>query len=90
MKISLQRKREKIYGVDVLDALIHLWHLSDYLCGKRLVPYIRETLSILKKFNEIVIDEKTEGFLMKISSATVDRLLKKEKDKYRIKRKGRS
>jgi hypothetical protein len=42
----------------------------------------------LKKFNEINIDEETEKKLMDISPATIDRLLKNEKMKFRLR--GRS
>ncbi len=43
------KKRKGVYGGDILNALIYLWHLSDFLCGKRLVPYIREVLPHLKR-----------------------------------------
>jgi len=84
-----RRNRKRIYGEDVLNALVYLWKLSDCICGKRLVPFIRETVPILKKFNEINIDQETEEKLLKISPATIDRVLRKKKMKYRIK-KGKS
>jgi len=80
-----KRKRENIYDEKVVNALVHLWKTSDYLCGKRLHVYLREIIPVLKKFNEISIDEETEEKLMKISPATIDRLLKSEKMKFRLK-----
>ena len=44
-----KRNRKRVYGGDILNALIYLWYLSDFLCGKRLVPYIREVLPHLKR-----------------------------------------
>ena len=80
-----KRTRERIYGKDVLGPLIYLWHMSDYICGKRLKPYIKETLPQLKQFNEISIDKNTEEKLLRMSPATIDRLLKKEKRKFNLK-----
>jgi len=84
-----RRNRRSIYGENVLNALIYLWYLSDCICGKRLVQFIRGTVPVLKKFNEINIDQETEEKLLRISPIAIDRLLRKEKVKYRIK-KGRS
>ena len=80
-----KRTRERIYEEDVLGPLIYLWHMSDYICGKRLKPYIKETLPQLKQFDEININEETEEKLLKMSPATIDRLLKKEKQKFNLK-----
>ena len=86
-----KRNRKRIYGEDVLNALIYLWELSDFICGKRLVYYIREVLPHLKKMGTLRISKETEEKLLKISAASIDRLLKKEKEKYRlIKRRGLS
>ncbi len=88
-----KRKRNRIYGEDVLNVLVYLWQLSDFICGKRLVPYIREVLPHLKKqsIGNLYIDKDIEEKLLRISPATVDRLLRKEKEKYRlIKRRGLS
>jgi len=83
-----KRKRKRIYDEKIVNALIYLWRMSDYLCGKRLRVYLTEIIPVLKKFNEINIDEETEKKLMDISPATIDRLLKNEKTKFRLK--GRS
>ena len=88
-----KRKRKRVYGKDVVNVLIYLWELSDYVCGKRLVPYIREVLPHLKKQTKgsLYIDKETEEKLLRISPLAMDRLLRKEKEKYTsIKRKGLS
>jgi hypothetical protein len=87
MKVR-RRKRERTYDESVVNALIYLWKMSDYLCGKRLVVYIREIIPVLKRLNEFKIYEEAKEKLMKISPATIDRLLKSEKKKFTLK--GRS
>ena len=62
-----KRTRERAYGENVLGPLIYLWHMSYYICGKRLKPYIKETLNQLKQFDEISINEDTEEKLLRIS-----------------------
>jgi len=84
MKLK-KRRRERIYDDKIVNALIYLWRMSDYLCGKRLHVYIREILPVLEKFNEIHFDEETKEKLISISPATIDRLLKNEKMKFRLK-----
>lgn len=62
--------------------------MSDYLCGKRLHVYLTEIIPVLKKFNEIPVDEETKEKLINVSPATIDRLLKDEKRRFVLK--GRS
>lgn len=75
------RKRPGRYNSSViLDALIRLWALSDGLCGKRLVAFIRDTLPLLERQGSISLpDDLMRQRLMSISPATVDRLLVKTK-----------
>jgi hypothetical protein len=77
-----------MYSEKIVNALIYLWRMSDYLCGKRLHVYIREVIPVLEKFNEIHFDRETKEELISISPATIDRLLKDEKMKFSLK--GRS
>lgn len=86
--MRLKRNRTRIYDEKIVNALIHLWKMSDYLCGKRLHVYLAEIIPVLEKFNEVHIDEETKEKLIKVSPATIDRLLKKEKMKFKLK--GRS
>ncbi len=89
-RIKQRRRNNRKYDESVLKALKYLWRLSDYLCGKRVAEYIKETLPVLERFDEIKLDENTRNKLMSISPATIDRLLKKERDKCRLKNRGRS
>jgi hypothetical protein len=82
------RKRDRRYDQAVLDGLKRLWALSNGLCGKRLVVFIRQSLPILERFRELSLDESVRAKLLTISPATADRLLAPTKAKSRLK--GRS
>ncbi|MGC9171597.1 MAG: transposase, partial [Caldisericum sp.] len=70
-----KRKRERIYGEEVFNALVYLWKMSDYLCGKRLSVYVKEIIPVLERFNEFPFNEEVKEKLISIIPATKDRLL---------------
>jgi hypothetical protein len=78
-------KRPRTYGTDVQHLLRELWALSGGLCGKRLKPFIGQTLPVLQKFEEISLSALQREKLLAVSPATIDRLLAGERKKYRIK-----
>lgn len=84
---SLRRRptRPATYTTPVVRALKQLWGLSGGLCGKRLVPFIRQVLPVLERYEEIVVEADTRRKLRSISPATVDRLLAPERKRYQIK-----
>lgn len=71
-----KRKANKIYTYDVFLALKRIWTIFDYLCGKRLAPFISEALEKLEHHREINLDSTVREKLSKISASTIDRLLK--------------
>lgn len=77
-----RQHRPRFYDDRVITALKLLWAIADGICGKRLVPFIRESLSILERFREIVVDKQTHQKLMTISAATIDRRLASERAKW--------
>jgi len=85
---KIKRKKKKIYDQDVLAALKKIWKISDYICSKRLAPYLSEVIPVLERWGEIKLSSKVREKLFKISAATIDRLLADTRKKYRIK--GRS
>ncbi len=62
--------------------------MADHICGKRLVVFIRQTLPCLVRNGELRISPEVQGKLMRISAASIDRLLAPERKKYELK--GRS
>lgn len=89
-KINAGKKqiRRKIYDESVLLALTAIWYIMDCICGKRLSPTLPEIIPILEKHNEIRLDDEVRSKLLKISPASIDRLLFRERKKIEIK--GRS
>ena len=87
-KLSTKRKRARCYDEKVQAALVKLWRLMDYICGKRLQPWLPELITVLERHNEFRCDRETRAKLLRISAASIDRLLKPERRKYELR--GRS
>jgi len=83
-----RKPRERIYDEEVFEALKKVWAIFDCICGKRLVAVLRTMLPVLEKFGEIDLSREVRAKLERISAATVDRMLAKEKQKLRIKGRG--
>ena len=84
-----KRKRKKyrkprIYTYDVFLALRKIWVVFDFICSKRLAPFMAEAVEKLEYHREIDLTDKVREKLLKISASTIDRLLKSEKDKFRL------
>ena len=41
---KIKRKKKKIYNQEVLTALKEIWKIGDYICSKRLAPYLKEII----------------------------------------------
>jgi len=82
---KIKRKKRKIYDRDVLVALKETWEICDYICSKRLAPYLKEIIPVLEKWGEIKLDAKVREKLFRISPASIDRLLAETRKRYRIK-----
>jgi len=87
-KRKIKRKKKKIYDQEVLVALKEIWKICDYICSKRLAPFLSEIIPVLERWGEIKLNLKVREKLGKISAATIDRLLADTRKRYRIK--GRS
>jgi len=79
-----KKGRPNIYTYDVFLALKKIWIVFDFICGKRLAPFLPEAVKRLEKHGEIKITPEVREKLFKISASTIDRLLKKEKEKFRL------
>ncbi|MEU0523165.1 hypothetical protein [Streptomyces niveus] len=63
------------YGTDVVAALLFCWTVLDRPAGKRLAPALPELVPVLRRHNELDIDDGTAKLLMEMSAATIDRRL---------------
>ena len=86
----IRRRRRRIYGEDVKRVLIRLWKLLDYLCGKRLVAALSETIEALERHGELKLTQELRRQLLSVRAATIDRLLASEKRKLQLKGRSRT
>jgi len=75
----------KKYDLAVLKALTRIWIILNYICGKRLKPFIPELIRVFERDNELNISQEIKNKLLTISPATIDRLLASTKKKLRVK-----
>jgi len=76
-----RRGRPRMYGPLVVEALRAVWEASDRLCSKRLKPFLPELLSVMRRCGESKITVEIETQLLRMSAATIDRLLHSWKQK---------
>jgi hypothetical protein len=69
------RQKSRYYDEQVVQELIKLWQMLDYICGKRLVVILPELIAKLEQFNELRLAASTKEKLLRISAASIDRLL---------------
>lgn len=81
-----QRQKPRHYNEAVVQELSKLWELMNYSCGKRLVAIMPELIVKLEQFGELRLAASTRAKLLRISAATVDRLLQPERRKQQLRR----
>ncbi len=69
------RGRQKTYTGSVVSALVTIWRICGGICGKRLQPILADMVDSLERHNELKLDHETKTLLLRVSSATIDRLL---------------
>jgi len=79
------RGRGATYDEQTVKALVQVWRIMDYICGKRLAPVLGEIVERLLRHNELRCDATTSQKLARMSAATIDRLLRPERQKYQLK-----
>ena len=65
------RLRPRVYDEQVVQQLLKLWELLNYICGKRLVAIMPELLGKLEQFGELRLAPTTKAKLLQISAATL-------------------
>lgn len=75
-KPTTRRRGHPIYGQAVKQALTQVWEISGHLCSRRLHPFLPELLEVLERQHELVLPTATKALLLRVSRATIDRLLK--------------
>lgn len=85
-----KRNRHTIYNTKVLDALKKIWLIMDCICGKRLAPMLKEVIEVLERHKEIELESDVREKLLKVSPATIDRLLREQKKRWTLRSRSRT
>ena len=82
LKAVVPRKpRARVYGDDLLPALVRCWTLLRAPAGKILAPFMPVLVPLLRAEDEIDVDDAQAGLLAGISAATIDRMLAGERQR---------
>ena len=79
-----KRGRKRVYDEEVRKALLFIWRISGYMCGKRLAGCIGDYIDALERHKEVEFSESVKEKLLKISAATIDRMLRSERKRLKI------
>lgn len=79
------RERPRTYTSELLPALRKVWATLDRLCGKRLAAVMEPTIEALERCGEISLTAEQRELLTSASPATLDRLLRPERRRLRLK-----
>jgi hypothetical protein len=71
-----RRRGHPTYTPAVVHALTQVWEVCDGICSRRLHPFLPEMLDVLEQHQELVLTAETKALLLRMSRATMDRLLK--------------
>ncbi len=67
--------RRRVYDHVIQQALLVLWEASDRICAKRLRPLLPTLVAALEQHGHLRLDPEVRARLLKVSAATIDRLL---------------
>ena len=91
VKIKPQRKRpsnrkgKRVYTDEAIGCLRLVWAFFRFKCGKILAPLMRQQMRYIEQWPAFAITGEIAEKLTKISPATIDRCLKKDKEKLKLK-----
>jgi len=74
--VQRRRGRRRQYDGRVIEVLKDVWEASDRLCSKRLRPFMAEMIIQLRRHGELHINAAVQSQLMRMSTSTIDRLLR--------------
>jgi hypothetical protein len=80
-----KRRYERYYGQDVEQAVLAIWEFFHRVCGKRLVPMIRENIDALFADAELGLPETAKAKTVQVSRSTAERFLKAERRRHKAK-----
>ncbi len=84
---STKRSKPSRYA-HIYQTLRYVWAVSNFVCDKRLKPFLPLMVKSLKRHKEIKLSKEDQALLLTASAATIDRLLASARKEFRLK--GRS
>jgi hypothetical protein len=87
---KVKRIRDRTYDGEVVKVLKKVWLIMGFICGKRLKPALKEVIPVLEKYREIELDKTIREKLLKISAATIDRVLAPERKKMTLRQRAKT
>ena len=80
-------RSRRVYDEAVKKALTVMWEASDRICGKRLKAIIPELLNAMERHGHLSLDPEVRSRVLRVSAATIDRLLKPIRSRAQSRRK---
>jgi len=74
-KPSRKRKPRRLYTPEVARTLVQIWEICGCICSRRLHPFLPEMLEVLERQGELHLSPQVKALLLRMSRATMDRLL---------------
>ena len=75
-----RKKRKEHYDGQVKAALARVWEIFDCPCGQRLKPILAAEVARLRELDEMRVSDEVAFKLGRMSSATIDRKLKHQRE----------
>lgn len=72
----ITRPRPRRYGPAVQDALTRVWAAANYICAKRLVPFLPEFVPSLERHGHLTLTDAVREQLLALSPATAGRIFR--------------
>ncbi|MGE4206984.1 MAG: DDE-type integrase/transposase/recombinase [Vulcanimicrobiota bacterium] len=73
---AIRRPRARTYGPEVETALAIAWAASNYICAKRLIPFLPDLVRSLERHGHLDLSDALRAQLLSMSAATADRILR--------------
>ena len=73
----ITRPREPHYGPAVVAALEVAWAAANFVCAKRLVPFLPDLVASLENHGHLALPASVRAQLLALSPATADRILRR-------------
>lgn len=76
-----ERVGRRVYDEAVRAALIVVWETADRICGKRLKAALPSLVDAMERHGHLCLDDEVRQRLLRVSAATIDRLLSPIREK---------